>query len=346
MTIVVTGATSGIGAALTRQLVDLGATVVALGRSAERLQELVVDDNSKSTGRGVVVPVRADFADLEQVARASDRIRESFPRVDMVVANAGMHAAAAAGGSNLERTAQGYGTIIGVNYLSHVLLVEKLMPLLLRADRPVVVQVSSLMHFIVADPHRVGWSWEAPSSSSGCGRGPVSSLGRFWDGHRAYGQSKLAQILYNRAARRRHPRVRFAASCPGWVATNISRGHPAHPILHALSFDPSRWGISSTLHALFDEESRSSDGDYYINSDVTHVLQSAWYDRHLVKALAAALPPLWLEGVGTATGCLSLLFQKLGATGTRTAPSSSQSYNVTLQDLVYARSLAAVAEWL
>jgi NAD(P)-dependent dehydrogenase (short-subunit alcohol dehydrogenase family) len=340
ITVVVTGATSGIGAALTRQLADLGATVVALGRSSERLQLLA--DHVKSTKRGFVVPVQADFADLAQVARASEHIHESFPAVDMVVANAGMHSAAAA--ATQVRTAQGYDVIFGVNYLSHVLLVEKLMPLLLRAERPVVVQVSSLMHFIIADPHPAEWLRNA-SSSPDSGRGLVPSLWRQWDRHRAYGRSKLAQVLYNRAARRRYPRVRFAASCPGWVATNISRGHPAHLLLHALSFDPSQWGISSTLHALFDEPSRSSDGDYYVNSAVTHALQSRLFDN-LAARHSTILPSLLLEATGTATGGLSLLLQKLGATETRIAPSSTSSYNVTLQDQVYAQSLAAVAEWL
>jgi NAD(P)-dependent dehydrogenase (short-subunit alcohol dehydrogenase family) len=348
ITVVVTGATSGIGAALTRQLADLGATVVAMGRSSERLRGLVAD--GKSAGRGGVVPVQADFADLTQVARASDLIHEAFPVVDMVVANAGMHSAAAAsGGSTHMRTAQGYDAIFGVNYLSHVLLVEKLMPLLLRAERPVVVQVSSLMHFIIVDPHPAEWfNEEAPSSSDSGGRGILPSLRRQWNRHRAYGRSKLAQILYNRAAHRRYPRVRFAASCPGWVATNISRGHPAHPFLHALSFDPSHWGLSSTLHALFDEGSRSSSdaGDYYINSEVTHAFQSRLYDRLFGKASAAILPSLLLEAIGTATGGLSLLFQKFGATETRIAPTSTCSYNVALQDHVYSRSLAAVAEWL
>jgi NAD(P)-dependent dehydrogenase (short-subunit alcohol dehydrogenase family) len=340
ITVVVTGATSGIGAALTRQLADLGATVVALGRSSERLQ--VLADHVKSTGRGVVVPVQADFADLAQVARASDHIHESFPAVDMVVANAGIHSAAAA--ATQVRTAQGYDAIFGVNYLSHVLLVEKLMPLLRRAALPVVVQVSSLMHFIVADPHPAEWFRNAPSSPDSR-RGLAPSLRRQWDRHRAYGQSKLAQVLYNRAAHRRYPHVRFAASCPGWVATNISRGHLAHPFLRALSFDPSQWGISSTLHALFDEPSRSSDGDYYVNSAVTHALQSRLFDN-LAAKYSAILPSMLLEATGTVTGGLSLLLQKLGAAESRIAPSSTGSYNVTLQDQVYAQSLAAVAEWL
>lgn len=86
---VVTGATSGIGAATAQRLVADGAAVALVGRREERLDELAVflaDDG--------VIPIAADIADPDAVARVADTVRAKFGRVDLVVANAGAMLAA------------------------------------------------------------------------------------------------------------------------------------------------------------------------------------------------------------------------------------------------------------
>jgi NADP-dependent 3-hydroxy acid dehydrogenase YdfG len=80
---VVTGATSGIGAATARRLADDGAAVAAIGRRAGRLQEL-----------DGVLPVPADVSDLAALERAAETIRGELGPVDLVVANAGAMLAA------------------------------------------------------------------------------------------------------------------------------------------------------------------------------------------------------------------------------------------------------------
>jgi NADP-dependent 3-hydroxy acid dehydrogenase YdfG len=82
---VVTGATSGIGAATARRLASDGAAVALVGRREERLRDLAsqLDDPS-------VVPVAADVSDREAVERAAVAIRDRLGRVDLVVANAGV----------------------------------------------------------------------------------------------------------------------------------------------------------------------------------------------------------------------------------------------------------------
>ncbi|WCB92346.1 putative oxidoreductase [Baekduia alba] len=81
---VVTGATSGIGAATAQSLVAAGAAVAVVGRRAERLDELAVllDDDG-------VVPVAADVSDPDALTGVAEVVRAKLGRVDLVVANAG-----------------------------------------------------------------------------------------------------------------------------------------------------------------------------------------------------------------------------------------------------------------
>src|SRR6478735_3685101 len=76
----ITGASSGIGAELARQLVDRGATVAISARRVERLEEV-------SAGRMTVVPL--DVTDHDRVLAAADAVRAEIGELDMVVINAG-----------------------------------------------------------------------------------------------------------------------------------------------------------------------------------------------------------------------------------------------------------------
>jgi NADP-dependent 3-hydroxy acid dehydrogenase YdfG len=89
---VVTGATSGIGAATARRLAADGASVALLGRREDRLRALA-DDLEPRAGEGVLARP-TDVSDPDAIARAADDIRSALGRVDLVVANAGAMLAA------------------------------------------------------------------------------------------------------------------------------------------------------------------------------------------------------------------------------------------------------------
>jgi NADP-dependent 3-hydroxy acid dehydrogenase YdfG len=89
---VVTGATSGIGAATARRLAADGASVGAIGRREERLAELVSELGNGGPARAV--PIAADVTEPDGIERAADEIRGELGRVDLVVANAGAMLAA------------------------------------------------------------------------------------------------------------------------------------------------------------------------------------------------------------------------------------------------------------
>jgi NADP-dependent 3-hydroxy acid dehydrogenase YdfG len=88
-TAVVTGATSGIGAATARRLAADGAAVALVGRREDRLRDL-----ADELGADGVVPIAADVSDPDAVAAAAESIRRELGRVDLVVANAGTMLAA------------------------------------------------------------------------------------------------------------------------------------------------------------------------------------------------------------------------------------------------------------
>ena len=85
---VVTGATSGIGAATAKRLAEGGASVALIGRREGRLKELAADIG------GNALPVAADVGDLDALRGAAATVRAAFGRVDLVVANAGVMLAA------------------------------------------------------------------------------------------------------------------------------------------------------------------------------------------------------------------------------------------------------------
>lgn len=170
-TILVTGATDGLGRETARALARRGASLLIAGRDPERGQGTV--DEIASEGHGP--PPRlylADLGSLDQVRRLASEIDEGNDRVDTLVNNAGI------GGTGGDRrlSEDGYELTFAVNYLSHVLLTELLLPLLRRSAPSRIVNVASV------------------------GQAPIDfddpMLERGYEGFRAYRQSKLAQIMF------------------------------------------------------------------------------------------------------------------------------------------------------
>ena len=328
--VVVTGATSGIGLSLTKMLSRLGATVVALGRSPEKLLALQREIPTVQT-------VEIDLVDLHSVSQAVDNITQKFEKIDILVNNAGMHD----GFNNLWgtlQTAQGYDQVFGVNYLSHFLLTEKLAPTLMNSSNPMVVQVSSSYHWVVDGSDLMPRGDEPPiASQKGGSHGFVA-----FRSTRSYANTKLAQILHSRALRRRHAllsHARVVNVCPAWVATDISRngGGISKMVMSANAYDVNGWGMASLLLALFDTENKS---DFYTNT--------ALFD---FAAYIMSYQSNWMYQVGIrdvlgAILAFSVLFTQRLLPVAKTTSSSPESYNEALGDALYDWSLSAVKPFL
>lgn len=134
-TVLITGATSGMGRYLATLLAGLGWTVIAHGRSDRRLAELV------DTVPGVI-PVRADLADLRQVDELARTVRDTTTRLDVLVNNAAVGFGAP--GDPRELSADGHELRFAVNYLAPVRLTRLLRPLLVASAPARIVNIGSL----------------------------------------------------------------------------------------------------------------------------------------------------------------------------------------------------------
>ena len=172
-TVLVTGATDGLGRALARELAALGASVLLHGRSDARLDETCREIARVAGGRRPDV-YRADLASLDEVRRLAEDVERDHERLDLLVNNAGI-----GGGTNRAlrgESADGYELRFAVNYLAAFLLTNALLPLLRNSAPARIVNVASV------------------------GQAPIDfedvMLEHGYDGMRAYSQSKMALILF------------------------------------------------------------------------------------------------------------------------------------------------------
>ncbi len=164
----VTGSTDGLGREVARRLAAEGAHVLIHGRNVERGQEVV--DEIAASGKGSARFYRADFASLAEVRRLADEIGRDYSRLDLLVNNAGIIARERA------LSHDGVEMTFAVNYLSGYLLTYRLLPLIEKGRSPRIVNVSSLA--------------AAPIDFADV------MLERGYSSGRAYGQSKLAQVMF------------------------------------------------------------------------------------------------------------------------------------------------------
>lgn len=171
-TIFITGATDGLGRALAARLAADGARLLLHGRDQGKLDQ-VASEIGDSHGTPPLT-LRADLADLAQVRRLAADVREATDRLDVFVSNAGI-GSGEPDGHDRRTSADGYELRFAVNYLAGFALIVELLPLL-RASAPArIVLVASI------------------------GQHPLDfddlMITRDYSGSRAYGQSKLAQIM-------------------------------------------------------------------------------------------------------------------------------------------------------
>ena len=203
-TVVVTGATSGIGFATARELAQKGARVIGIGRSKTRCTE--AEALIKTTvPAGVITFYQADLASQKQIralaATITDQIkREGRGVLDALINNAGTFT------SWFVTTGEGFELQFAVNHLAPFLLTHQLLPLLMAAPAGRIVSVSSGSHYGTII------HWKDPQ------------LRRHYNGLWAYKQSKLANVMFIAELNSRlgtNSTLRAFAADPGLVNTEI-----------------------------------------------------------------------------------------------------------------------------
>ena len=134
-TVVITGATAGLGLAAARQLAELGARVVIVGRNPEKTQR-VHDEIRAATGSDVSFRI-ADLSSMTEVDDLADRLLASEPRIDVLINNAG------ALFNERSVTDEGLERSLATNLLGHFILTNRLIPRLIESAPSRIVNMSS-----------------------------------------------------------------------------------------------------------------------------------------------------------------------------------------------------------
>ncbi|WP_326948505.1 SDR family NAD(P)-dependent oxidoreductase [Amycolatopsis sp. NBC_01307] len=200
---VVTGANTGLGFETAQVLAERGASVVLAVRDVEKGKQAAA-----GFGAGADVTVQElDLASLESVRTAAAELHTALPKIDLLINNAGVMY------PPRQTTREGFELQFGTNHLGHFALTGLLLDLLLPVPGSRVVAVASIAHRLRAAIHFDDLQWE-----------------NSYDRVAAYGQSKLANLLFGYELQRRlapHGTTAALAAHPGVARTELMRNSPA-----------------------------------------------------------------------------------------------------------------------
>ncbi|TRY62657.1 hypothetical protein TCAL_07957 [Tigriopus californicus] len=247
-TVVITGCNVGIGKETALDLSQRGAKVVMACRNLE-LAHKAADDIRQAT-QGNVVVYQCDLANLKSVRRFAQEVNEKEERIDVLINNAGVMMCP------YSKTEDGFEMQIGTNHLGHFLLTNLLLDKIKASAPARIVHVSSRAHERgQMDLDDLQWEKKKYNSMN------------------AYGQSKLANVLFsNELARRLHGTgVTSNSLHPGVVKTELGRHIEAAigPLKYLLYFfvfffmKNAKEGAQTSIHCAVEETLKEESGKYF-----------------------------------------------------------------------------------
>jgi NAD(P)-dependent dehydrogenase (short-subunit alcohol dehydrogenase family) len=261
----ITGATSGIGKATAMGLANMGASVVMVGRDRGRGEAAMAEIKDKSANASVDLML-ADLSSQEQIRRLADEFKEAYPRLDVLINNAGVIR------SKRITTADGMETTFAVNHLAYFLLTNLLLDVLKAGAPSRIVNVSS------GDHSNGTIDFDDLQGEKG------------YKGAKAYSQSKLANVLFTYELARRLEGTGVTANClhPGVVGTNLGSGVSGVFGFMVRAFTPlmksPEKGAETSIYLATSQEVEGLSGRYFVKKDEASS-SDASHDERLARRL-------------------------------------------------------------
>jgi NAD(P)-dependent dehydrogenase (short-subunit alcohol dehydrogenase family) len=197
----ITGATSGIGKATAMGLADMGASVVMVGRDRDKGEAALAEIKEGSPNASVNL-LLADLSSQEEIRSLADEFKEAYPRLDVLINNAGVIR------SERVTTVDGIEMTFAVNHLAYFLLTNLLLDVLKASAPSRIVNVAS------GEQRNGTIDFDDLQGE------------KEYKTAKAYGQSKLATVLFTYELARRLEGTGVSVNClhPGVVGTNLGSG--------------------------------------------------------------------------------------------------------------------------
>ncbi|XP_037824348.1 retinol dehydrogenase 12-like [Lucilia sericata] len=242
--VLITGCNTGIGKETVLELAKRGAKVYMACRNFEKCEE-ARKEIVKLTGNTQVFNRTLDLSSLSSVREFAEHFLKEQTRLDILINNAGILS------TNRQLTPDGYEQHLAVNHLGHFLLTNLLMDLI-KASAPSRIIVVSSLAYILGN-----FDKEDINIEKGYTR------------YKAYGRSKLANILFTRKLSSLLKESSVSVNClhPGVVQTELMRHDPLlnlfRFILSKFIFRSTRGGAQTTLFLAMDPEVQFKSGGFY-----------------------------------------------------------------------------------
>ncbi|XP_028409343.1 retinol dehydrogenase 14-like [Dendronephthya gigantea] len=262
-TVLITGTNAGIGKETAIDLAKRGARVILACRDLKKGED-ALNDVAKQSGSSNLVLKHLDLSSLASVRRFAEDINDTEPALHVLINNAGVMVP-----PELQKTQDGFEIQIGVNHFGHFLLTNLLLDLIKSSQPSRIVVVSS-------EAHRLSSSFNFDNINS-------EIYYKKWN---AYGQSKLANVLFTRELAKRLEGTGVTANAlhPGAVRTELGRNlgtieRIASQILFSLFLKTPEEGAQTNIYLAVSEDVEGVTGLYFADCKVREPSRGAQDDE-------------------------------------------------------------------
>ncbi|KAI0157354.1 retinol dehydrogenase 14 [Xylariaceae sp. FL1272] len=277
----VTGGTAGLGAGSVRYLAAKNpARIFFSGRNKAKAEELIADIKPSSPNTELIF-IKCDLSSLKSVQQAAQQFIAQSDRLDVLMNNAGVMALAPG------LSEDGYEIQFATNHLGHALLIKLLAPVMLKtaAQPNSDVRIVNLSSVAYGNAPSSGIEFDTLKTT----QASISCLTPAkWT---RYGQSKLANLIYNSALAQEYPSIKCVAVHPGYVKTELHNGNSMTDWAILMAFTKNNWtpveeGSYNQTWAATTAKENLENGGYYepVGVKVTPGTSQA-NDRNLSRKL-------------------------------------------------------------